>query len=115
MAWTYSELKAALIPYAALNDAAAAAALAAETVNKSGALVREDAVQRFIRANIWGRIQVRASRPWNATQSINAETAAARQVLDGVTLLPSFDLSDSTLYAALERDLNVLVDRKSVV
>jgi hypothetical protein len=107
--WTYADLKAALAPHEALSDAAAAAVLAAETVAVQGALERNSAILRFIRANIWGRIQVRASRPWNATASINAETAAARQVIDAVTLFDTFDLSDPTLYAALARDLDALV------
>lgn len=110
MSWTYLQLQSHLTAnYAGLSDAAAAAALVAETVATPGALVREDAILRLIRANIWGALQVRASRPYNATPSINAETAAARQVIDAVTLLPSFDLSDPTLYAAMERDLGALV------
>lgn len=107
--WTYAELKAALAPHAALTDAQAAAVLAAETVQVTGAMERGDAILRFIRANIWGKIQVRAARPWSTTAATNLETAAARQVIDAVMLFERFDLSDETLYSALQRDLNALV------
>jgi hypothetical protein len=110
--WTYPELRAGLAPYGALDDAQAAAALQAETVIIPGAIARDDAVREFLRAGVWGVIQVRADRPFNTTASaetINAQTAAAKNVLDAVLLFDAFDLTDSSLYSALQRDLDVLV------
>lgn len=89
--------------------AALAATLNAQTVVKQGGVEREDAVKRLIRANVWGAILMRAALPRTANVPQNTAIAAAIQVRDAFLLSPEFDLSDDTLFAAMSRDLAVLV------
>lgn len=102
MAWTYEALRAALAGLGALDDAAAAAALAAEVVAEVRDIPTAEVRAILLETGEWGGITLLSRRV--PSPEVPAEAvAAAITVLDTLSLTTTLEVTQAATWAAVQQ------------